>query len=180
MEFWQDLWFGNRIEKLLINPNQCGKFGIQICNYPTNPHRKLVIEASEDLLIPMTLEGLNCGLVTNPPTDNELHERQKYILSDEFDWDSWRNFFEISSIEEEYRTSSNFHWYINIFDSRVPCAPPEIQCRYDSGIHEFDIAMENFSIGLAQDLMVDIFISKVGSIEQEVDSQRIQISNTME
>ena len=39
--------------------------------------------------------------------------------------------------------------------------PPLIQCRYDLGIHEFDRAMENFSIGLAQDLMAEILMSKV-------------------
>ena len=62
---------------------------------------------------------------------------------------------------EEYRTSSNFHQYINIVESRFPCAPPTIQCRYDSGINELYIAMENVSIGMAQDLMVKILISKV-------------------
>ena len=64
-------------------------------------------------------------------------------------------------MEEEYRTSSNLHWYINIVDSRVPCAPPTIQCRYGSGIHYFDRAIENFYIGLAQELMADRLVSKV-------------------
>ena len=63
-------------------------------------------------------------------------------------------------MEEEYRTSSNFHRYINIVESRVPCSPPTIQCRDDSGIHEFDRAMANVSIGLAQYLMLGILISK--------------------
>ena len=39
--------------------------------------------------------------------------------------------------------------------------PPTIYCVYDSVIHEFDIAMANVSIGLAQDLMLDRLISKV-------------------
>ena len=64
-------------------------------------------------------------------------------------------------MEEEYRTSSNFHRYINNVERRVPCAPPTIQCRYDSGIHEFDREMANVSIGLAQELMVGRLISKV-------------------
>ena len=55
LEFVQGLWFGNRMEKLLINPNQCRKFGIQICDDPTNPHRKLGVEASEDLFVPMKI-----------------------------------------------------------------------------------------------------------------------------
>ena len=64
-------------------------------------------------------------------------------------------------MEDEYRTSSNFHGYINIVESRVPSAHPMIQCRDDSEIHEFDRAMKNVSIGMAQELMVDILISKV-------------------
>ena len=69
MEFEQGLWFGNRMEKSLINPNLCRKFGIKICDEPTNTHRNLGIEASEYLFIPMATEGSNCGIVTHPTTD---------------------------------------------------------------------------------------------------------------
>ena len=82
LEFVQGLWFGNRMEKSLINPNQYRKVGIQICDDPTHPHRKLVIEASEDLFVPITIEGSSCGLVTHPPTDNKLYECQNILLSD--------------------------------------------------------------------------------------------------
>ena len=64
-------------------------------------------------------------------------------------------------MEEEYTTSSNFYRYINIVESRVSCATPLIQCRYELGIHEFDRAIENVSIRLAQDLTVEILLSKV-------------------
>ena len=63
-----------------------------------------------------------------------------------FFWDPSKIFFEMSSMEEEYRTGSNFHLYINIVESRVLCAPTMVQCRYDSGIHEFDKSMEIFSL----------------------------------
>ena len=53
------------------------------------------------------------------------------------------------------------HRYINTVESRVPCTPPTIQFRDDSVIHDFDRSMENVSIGLSQDLMVDRLISKV-------------------
>ena len=46
MEFGQGFWFVNRRERLLINQNQCRKFGIKICDDPAGPHRKMVIEAS--------------------------------------------------------------------------------------------------------------------------------------
>ena len=44
LEFGQGLWVGNRMEKSLIKPNQCRKFGIQICDEPNDPHMKLGIE----------------------------------------------------------------------------------------------------------------------------------------
>ena len=57
LEFLSGLWFGNRMETFLINPNQCQTFRIQIYNDPTDPHRNLGIEVSEDLFIPMKMEG---------------------------------------------------------------------------------------------------------------------------
>ena len=70
----------------------------------------------------------------HPPTDNKLHKCQRILLSDEFDWDPSNNLFEISSMEEDYRTSSNFHRYIKIVEIRIPSAPPTIKCRDDSGV----------------------------------------------
>ena len=57
----------------------------------------------------MTMKGSTCGTITQPPTDDYIRECQKILLSDEFDWDPSNNLFEISSMEEEYRTSSNFY-----------------------------------------------------------------------
>ena len=55
-----------------------------------------------------------------PPTDEKLHECQNILLSDEFDWDPSKNLFGVFSMKQEYRTSSNFHPYVNIVESRVP------------------------------------------------------------
>ena len=41
--FGQGLWFGNRMEKTLINPNQCRAFDIPICDDPTDQQRTLGI-----------------------------------------------------------------------------------------------------------------------------------------
>ena len=45
LEFGQGLRFENRMEKSLINPKQSRKFGNKIWDDPTNPHKKLGIEA---------------------------------------------------------------------------------------------------------------------------------------
>ena len=46
LKFGQSLWFGKKKEKSIINLNQFQKFGIRIFDDPTEPHRKLRIEAS--------------------------------------------------------------------------------------------------------------------------------------
>ena len=94
LEFGRVLWFGNRIEKLMMNPNQCWKFGIQICDESTDPHRKLLIEVSEDLFILMVIEGLTCGVIIHPPTNNGLQDCQRIIILDEFGWYPPKNLFE--------------------------------------------------------------------------------------
>ena len=73
MDFREGLWFGNRMEISLINPNQCRKFGIQIFNDMTDPQRNLGIEASEDQFIPITMDVSTCGLVAHPLTDDNLY-----------------------------------------------------------------------------------------------------------
>ena len=52
-------------------------------------------------------------------------------------------------MEEEYSSISNIHICVNIFEITIPGAHPTIQCRDDSGIHEFDRAMANVFIGLS-------------------------------
>ena len=47
-------------------------------------------------------------------------------------------------MEKDYRTSSKFHCYINIVESIIPSAPPNIECKDDSGVHEFDREMKIF------------------------------------
>ena len=58
-------------------------------------------------------------------------------------------------MQEGYRKISNVKRCINIVESIIPRTHPAIQCRDDSGIHSFDIAMENISIGIAHYFMVD-------------------------
>ena len=140
LEFGQGLWFGNRIEKSLINPKQCQKFGIQIYDNPTDPYRKLkdeLVELSRTLVLAaryINLKIFSCQM-------NLIWIHQRICMK----FHQWRRI--IGQVQF-------FHQYINIVERRVSCAPPTIQCRDDSGIHEFDRAMEKISIRLAQYLMV--------------------------
>ena len=49
--FGQGLWFGDRMENILINPNQCRHYGIPFCDYPTDKYRDIVLEIYDKLFI---------------------------------------------------------------------------------------------------------------------------------
>ena len=70
--FGQGLWFGNRMKKTLINPNQFRDFGIPIFDDPTDQHMPLGIESDFNTHIPITMMGSTFGFITWYPTYNEV------------------------------------------------------------------------------------------------------------
>ena len=98
-KFSQCLWFGNSMEKTLINTNQCRDFGIPICDDPTNKHRPLGIEADFNTHITMSMVGYTCGFITQYPTDDNIETCRQITVSDEHDWDPSKNILEISSMD---------------------------------------------------------------------------------
>ena len=70
--FGQSSWFGNRMEKALINPSQCRAFGIPIWDDPTNYHRPLGIEEYFNTHIPILMMGSTCGFITRYPIDDKI------------------------------------------------------------------------------------------------------------
>ena len=60
---------------------------------------------------------------------------------------------------EEYQRSNVFNLSsINQLRSQTLCYPPVTHIQDDVAIHDFDIAIVNVSIRIAQDLMVDRLI----------------------
>ncbi len=89
--FGQGLWFGNRMERSLINPYQCRAFGIGVCDDPVDPNgRKLGIETPDEL-IPLEMVGSTCGVQTRCPTTSELEQCRHIVLSHEEEWDPSRS-----------------------------------------------------------------------------------------
>ena len=115
----------------------------------------------ENLFTPIEMERWDCGIIMHPTTKNLLHNCKRILLWYEFNWYPSKNLFQIYSMKEEYRTSSIFHRYISIIESRIPSALPTIQCRYDLRINEFNREISNVSIVIAHDLMVDRLIINV-------------------
>ena len=83
----QGLWFGNRIEKTLINTNQRQDSGIPICDEPTDKHRPLGIEEYFNIRIPMSMVESTCGFITWYPTYEKIETCRHNTVSDEHNWD---------------------------------------------------------------------------------------------
>ena len=84
--FGQGLWFGDRMEKSLINPNQCRAFGVGVCDDPTDPYREIGF-FHDDEFFPLTMKGTTATMETRCPSRQELDECRKFYLSDPDYWD---------------------------------------------------------------------------------------------
>ena len=153
--FGQGLWFGNRMDKSLINPNQCRAYGIGVCDDPTDPHRELGIYVDDDDIIPLSMSGSTCGLTSRAPTDEELHTCKTLTMCDEQHWDPTeaRFFRNVSSVEGGKRYSAGFSSSIMAI-KHAKCDDTLLYSN-DTHIHDFDRAMSQVSTGLAEELMID-------------------------
>jgi len=77
LEFGQGLWFGERMECSLINPNQVRHFGIPLCDDPTDPHRDIGITLEDSTFIPFKMRGTTCYFYSY-----ELESCETYRVSD--------------------------------------------------------------------------------------------------
>ena len=71
--FGQGLWFGDKLEHSLINPNQCRAYGIGVCDDPTDPHREMGFH-HQDQFVPIEMDGTIAGFTSRSPTRRELDE----------------------------------------------------------------------------------------------------------
>ena len=158
--FGQGLWFGDRMDKSLINPYQCRAYGIPLCDDPTDPSRRLGIEPKEDCFIQLDMQGSTCGFLTNYPTDDDLENCRHIIMSDEENWDPSTTHFQVSSMQAEMHYNISLR-SIYLAQSDVPAAPPVTQIRDDIALHEFDRTLASISTGLIPELIAENIICKV-------------------
>ena len=83
--FGQGFWFGDIMDKSLINTNKCRQCGIPVCNDPTDKYRKLRLEIDDNLFIPMDMDGTTCGFDSRCKTMEEMESCKRIIVSHETD-----------------------------------------------------------------------------------------------
>ena len=72
-----------------------------LCDDPTDPNRRLGIEAKEDCFIELEMRGSTCGFLTKYPTDDNLENCWHIIMSDEENWDPLKTHFQVSTMQAE-------------------------------------------------------------------------------
>ena len=84
----QSLYFGDRLDHTLTNPNQLRAHGHSVCDDPYDPNRALGIQIQgTDIFIPFETRGTTVLFHTRVPTIQELKECRSVILTSESTWD---------------------------------------------------------------------------------------------
>ena len=133
--FGQGIWFGDRMDRSLVNPNQCRFNGISLCGDPTDPHRPLGFQTNT-VNIPLFVEDTISTISTCCPSLEELDSCQCIYLSYQEIWDPSNVNFKIMSMEEESRHSI-------------------------SSCSIFDIVMSSISSALFEDMLAASLVSAV-------------------
>ena len=81
--FGQCLWFGDIMDKSLINTNQCRNDGIPVCDDPMDKYRELRLAIDDNLFIPMDMDGSTCGFSSRRPTQDEMQVCKRFFVSHE-------------------------------------------------------------------------------------------------
>ena len=146
LEFGQGLWFGDRMDHSLINPNQCRSFGISLCDDPTDPNRNIGLELSDDYVVPVHMRGTTCHFLSRSPSISEIESCRTFKLTDTETWNPADDIFQISSAVRGHCVSR-----VNVSD---PCMNHlRDLCSYDlclCDFYDFDRLQENHTHTIAQ------------------------------
>ena len=88
----QGLWFGDKLECSLINPQQCREYGIGICDDPYDPNGRPIgiMEYDTETFIPMEYSECLVKLRTRAPTTEEIQHHTLITMTSEAPWDPRR------------------------------------------------------------------------------------------
>jgi hypothetical protein len=83
------LYFGNKMDHSLINPNQLRHYGVVVHDnpYETDPTRTMGIEINDNDLIPFSLQGSTVFFKTRYTNDDELDTYPHFIITGDKPWD---------------------------------------------------------------------------------------------
>ena len=84
--FGHSLWFGYRMDKSIINPDQCRNYDIIVCNVTTDKYIEIGLAIDDNLFIPTDMDITTCGFDSICPTMGEMESCKRITVSHETDW----------------------------------------------------------------------------------------------
>jgi len=87
LEFGQGLWFGDRLNHSLINPNHCRAYGISVCDDPTDPNRDVGTKLTDNYFLSFEMRGTTCYFKSRLPDVEQPEPCRTFQVSDANHWD---------------------------------------------------------------------------------------------
>ena len=75
----EGLWYGNRMNHSLINPNQLRHFQIEVCDNPYDKNEMHIIDPVTKISLPLLPKGAVIFADSHAPSDEEL--QHAFMLS---------------------------------------------------------------------------------------------------
>jgi hypothetical protein len=85
--FNQVLWYGDKLNHSLINPNQLRHRGIPVCDDITDRQRRFGIDLYGELFIPFEMKGTTIYFESRVPTKWEIQNCRIIVVTDASTWD---------------------------------------------------------------------------------------------
>ena len=113
------LYYGRKLDHSLINPNQIRHEGHGYWDNPYDNDHDLAIETADGIDIPLVYNGTKLAFQTHAPSDNELENLERIILTSKSPWDPHNvslGKVKIKDKPERHRSIQNVICSINGFD----------------------------------------------------------------
>ncbi len=113
--FNEALWMGDTLPHTLINPNQLRHYGVRVQDDPTSTEPLSIITEDNEFCMELTMKGTIVCAHTHTPSDAELNQCPKIVLSSDHAWNPQKvSFPKCNKTLEEVVGGSRFVSTINI------------------------------------------------------------------
>ena len=158
--FHETLFYGDRLDHSLINPNNLRHYGIDFWDNPYDKHHDLSIEVPNEIIIPLKTKGTKVLFTTHKPLQRELSSCPMIYMNSANPWNpktitmgrvrsAYHQDFKISTVNVDQVVTDRYLELDSdqaILDS-VGCAGFDIQCSINQAtVFGHDIPDLNYSV----------------------------------